>query len=118
MIGRNVKGRIVLHLTKYGAVGVAKRAFVVPYDGLLLIRTKLRDTMSRDVEAATTIVWLDISSTESRGVDYVGDFTVGRSVKAGVIVFAGGKGGEEGMKIGLVGAVGGVVTLIVKTHLV
>ena len=69
--------------------------------------------MSRVIEAATTIVWLDISSAESRGVDYVGDFTVGGSVKACVNVVVGGKGGEEGMEVGLVGAVGGVVTLLV-----
>ncbi|PON88142.1 hypothetical protein TorRG33x02_159710, partial [Trema orientale] len=97
---------VLIHGADKRAVGVAQKALVVPYHGLLLHRAPLYDVVHAKNDAFSTDAGADVTATKEEPVGGVS----GGGGGGGAVELAGGgvggKGREEVVEIGLVGAVG------------
>ncbi|PON32963.1 hypothetical protein PanWU01x14_356750, partial [Parasponia andersonii] len=98
---------VLIHGADKRAIGVAQKALVVPYHGLLLHRAPLHDVVHPKNDAFSADAGADITATKE---EPVGGISGGGGGSGGAVELAGGGVGgkrrEEAVEIGLVGAVG------------
>ena len=86
-------------------MGVLERARFVPEDGFFPVGASLRGCWSCGGDAFAARRERDVSSADDDGVDGVGALANGGVEESGA-ADGGGEGGDEGVEVGLVRAVG------------
>ena len=84
---------------------------------ILLIGTGLCEENGRVLKATTTVIWIDISSTESNCIYLVRVLAISGIVEPIINCGVGVEGGEELIEVFLIDTVTGVVTIIVITKI-